>query len=35
VASPGNLDGVTLASTVPINTFVRPGDTVVVAERWF
>jgi polysaccharide export outer membrane protein len=29
------VDGVAVRQTVPVNTLVRPGDTVVVAERWF
>jgi polysaccharide export outer membrane protein len=29
------VDGVAVRQAVPVNTFVRPGDTVVVAERWF
>jgi polysaccharide export outer membrane protein len=29
------VNGVTVRDTVPILTPIRPGDTVVVAERWF
>jgi len=29
------VDGVAVRQAVPVNTFVRPGDTVVVTERWF
>ena len=29
------VEGVAVRQTVPVNTLVRPGDTVVVAERWF
>ena len=29
------VDGAAVRQTVPVNTLVRPGDTVVVAERWF
>jgi polysaccharide biosynthesis/export protein len=28
-------DGVLLRQTVPVATILLPGDTVVVAERWF
>jgi polysaccharide biosynthesis/export protein len=28
-------DGVLLRQTVPVATILQPGDTVVVAERWF
>jgi polysaccharide export outer membrane protein len=29
------IDGVAVRETVPVTTLLRPGDTVVVAERWF
>jgi polysaccharide export outer membrane protein len=29
------VDGVAVRQAVPISTLIRPGDTVVVAERWF
>ena len=29
------VDGAAVRTTVPVNTLLRPGDTVVVAERWF
>ncbi len=29
------IDGVPVTGTVPITTPIRPGDTVVVRERWF
>src|SRR5580704_2256459 len=29
------VDGVAIRQAVPISTLIRPGDTVVVAERWF
>jgi polysaccharide biosynthesis/export protein len=29
------VEGVAIRQTVPVNTLVRPGDTVAVAERWF
>jgi polysaccharide export outer membrane protein len=28
-------DGVMVRQTVPITTMIRPGDTIMVAERWF
>jgi polysaccharide biosynthesis/export protein len=28
-------EGVLVRQTVPVTTMIRPGDTVVVAERWF
>jgi polysaccharide biosynthesis/export protein len=29
------VDGVAVRQAVPVTTLIRPGDTVVVAERWF
>jgi polysaccharide biosynthesis/export protein len=29
------IEGVAVRDTVPVTTLLRPGDTVVVAERWF
>ena len=29
------MEGVAVRDTVPVTTLLRPGDTVVVAERWF
>ena len=29
------IGGDTVRNTVPLGTWVRPGDTVIVAERWF
>jgi polysaccharide export outer membrane protein len=29
------VEGAVLRTTVPVTTLLRPGDTVVVAERWF
>jgi polysaccharide export outer membrane protein len=29
------VEGAALRTTVPVTTLLRPGDTVVVAERWF
>src|SRR6202163_3609318 len=29
------MEGVAVRDTVPVTTVLRPGDTVVVAERWF
>jgi polysaccharide export outer membrane protein len=29
------IDGVAVREIVPVTTLLRPGDTVVVAERWF
>jgi polysaccharide export outer membrane protein len=29
------LDGVVVRQPVPVTTLVRPGDTLVVSERWF
>jgi polysaccharide export outer membrane protein len=28
-------DGVVVRQTVPVSTMIRPGDTIMVAERWF
>ena len=29
------IDGVPVTGTVPITAPIRPGDTIVIRERWF